>query len=107
MKYRTSPLPACLLGIAIFVGPVFTSEAEATPTPDDANPNNPALIDLPTALQLAGARSLDIQIARERLAEARANKESAVWQFFPWLAPGFSYRRHDNLIQDVSGNVID
>ena len=33
---------------------------------------NVLLIDLPTALQLAGARSLDLKIAREKLAEAKA-----------------------------------
>jgi len=64
-------------------------------------------IDLPTTLQLAGARSLDIQIAREKLAEAKANSESSVWQFFPSIAPGVGYRRHDNLIQNVEGKIID
>ena len=65
------------------------------------------LIDLPSALQLAGARSLDIQIAREKLTEARANHEGSVWQFFPAITPGVAYHRHDNLIQDVQGNVIE
>ena len=64
-------------------------------------------IDLPTALQLAGAQNLDIKIAREKLAEARANHESAVAQFFPWISPGITYRRHDNFIQDVAGNIIE
>ncbi len=64
-------------------------------------------IDLPTALQLAGAQNLDIKIAREKLAEARADHESAVAQFFPWISPGITYRRHDNLIQDVGGNIIE
>lgn len=64
-------------------------------------------IDLATALRLAGANNLDVRIARERLAEARANQESATWQFFPWLAPGFAYRAHDNAIQNVEGKIID
>jgi outer membrane protein TolC len=64
-------------------------------------------IDLPTTLQLAGAQNLDVQIARERLEEARANHESAREQFFPWLAPGATYRRHDNQIQNVEGEIID
>ena len=25
----------------------------------------------------------------------------------PWLAPGITYRRHDDLIQDVAGNLLD
>src|SRR5947208_869630 len=69
--------------------------------------NNISVIDLPTVLQLAGARSLDIQVAREKLAEAEANRESLFWQFFPSITPGVGYRRHDNLIQDVQGNIID
>lgn len=64
-------------------------------------------IDLATALRLAGAQNLDVQLAREKLAEARANHESATWQFFPWIAPGFAYRAHDNALQNVEGKVID
>jgi outer membrane protein TolC len=64
-------------------------------------------IDLPTALQLVGARSLDVQLARERLAEAKAFRESSTWQFFPSITPGVAYRRHDNLIQNVQGDIIE
>ncbi|MDB6124321.1 MAG: hypothetical protein JWQ71_3314, partial [Pedosphaera sp.] len=67
----------------------------------------PYTIDLPTVLRLANAQNLDIQIARERLAQAKASYQSAVMQFLPWLSPGVSYRRHDNFIQDVAGNIID
>ncbi len=67
---------------------------------------NTLAIDLPSALRLAGARNLDILIAKEKLAEAKANQEIALWRFFPSLVPGVGYRRHDDLIQDVSGNVI-
>jgi len=63
-------------------------------------------IDLPTALQLAGARNLDIQIAREKHKEALANFELALEQFFPWILAGATYRQHDNLLQDVQGNII-
>jgi len=64
-------------------------------------------IDLPTALRLANARNLDIQIARSRLAEARANRDSALEKFFPWLSPGAGYRRHEGRIQDVNGTIFD
>lgn len=63
-------------------------------------------IDLPTALRLAGARNLDIQIARERLNEAHANRQSAVEQFFPWVAPGVSYHRRDGVAQAVPSGII-
>src|SRR5207248_2318889 len=62
-------------------------------------------INLPTALRLAGARNIDIQLAREKLAEAYAAEESAMERFFPWLAPGVTYRRHDNLIQNTEGLI--
>src|SRR5437899_4865251 len=62
-------------------------------------------IDLPSALQLAGARNLDVQLARERFSEAYAEEESAIERFFPWAAPGVTYRRHDNLIQNTEGLI--
>src|SRR6266481_4835511 len=64
-------------------------------------------IDLPTALRLANARNLDIQIARSRVAEARANRDTALERFFPWLSPGAGYRRHDGRIQETDGIVFD
>lgn len=64
-------------------------------------------IDLPTVLRLAGAQNLEVRIAREKLAEAKANHGSAVANFFPWVAPGVTYRRHDNNIQDVGGSVVE
>src|SRR5262245_43340102 len=75
--------------------------------PQSQRTNETLLIDLPTALRLAGARSLDIQIARERLAEAKANHESAVEQLFPWISPGATLRRHENRIQAVDGTILD
>lgn len=72
------------------------------------NYNNGAyLIDLPTALKLAGAQNLDVQLARERLREAQAQHDAALYNFFPWVAPGVAYRRHDGRIQDVGGTVFD
>ncbi len=70
-------------------------------------PDPPQPIDLATALRLAGAQSLDIQLAREKLAEARAHQTSARAQFFPWLAPGVGYRRHDGNTQAVTGEILD
>jgi outer membrane protein TolC len=73
-----------------------------------AQETNPApqMIDLPAALRLAGAQNLDIQLARERLNEAKANKRSAVEQFFPWIAPGISYHRRDGMAQGVPSGII-
>ena len=75
--------------------------AHAQPTNGPAEP-----IDLPTALRLAGARNLDVQIARERLREAEANRTSALEQFFPWIAPGIGYHRRDGMAQAVPSGII-
>ena len=69
--------------------------------------NVPQAIDLATALRLAGARNLDVQIAREQAKEARAQYDQARMQFFPWIAPGVGYRRHEGNIQETSGNILD
>ncbi|MBI2924358.1 MAG: TolC family protein [Verrucomicrobia bacterium] len=68
---------------------------------------SPYSIDLPTALRLAGAQNLDVALARERLAEARAQHESTRLQFFPWLSPGIIYRRHDGNTQSTEGDIVD
>lgn len=63
-------------------------------------------IDLPTTLRLAGAQNLDVQIARTKLAEARANHEGALERLFPWIAPGIGYHRRDGMVQAIpSGKV--
>ena len=64
-------------------------------------------IDLPSVLRLADAQNLDVQIARERLKEARANRDSATEQFLPWLSPGAAWRRHEGRIQAVDGTMLD
>lgn len=93
----TMRLPALLLSAAL----LGVSSLCAAPDGDRL------VIDLPAVLQLAGARSLDVQIAREKLAEAKAVHESTVWQFFPAIVPGVGYRRHDGLVQDVAGKIVD
>jgi len=87
----------------------LTPDSFAQPVAAAANQGatNVCPIDLPTALQLAGAQNLDVRIARERLAEAKANHAGAVAQFFPWLSPGAAYRRHENRIQAVDGSIFD
>lgn len=93
-KASVCRLATCL---ALFSAVAFAAESQ------DAGQS----IDLPTALRLAGAQNLDVAIARERLAEARAAQERAREQFFPWLSPGATYRRHDGKIQRVEGVIID
>src|SRR5438067_2345901 len=71
--------------MALLVSPCFAADCIILPAPtnasDNLDTNNIHLIDLPTVLRLAGAQNLDVQIAVQKLAEARANRESALWQF--------------------------
>src|SRR4051812_43252189 len=71
------------------------------------NTNGVFTIDLPTTLRLANARNLDVQIARERLRGAQADRDVALSQFFPWISVGAAYRRHDGRIQAVDGTMFD
>lgn len=64
-------------------------------------------IDLPTALRLAHAENLDVQIAQQRLDEAKANRDAALLQFFPWISPGVGARRHEGRTQAVDGTLLD
>ena len=101
MKFTIYDLRFASIAAAAALSWALAPAARAEET-NDVHP-----IDLATALQLAGAQNLDIQLAREKLAEARANNEGATWQLFPWLAPGFAWRAHDNAIQAVEGRIID
>jgi outer membrane protein TolC len=93
--------------LVLCLGATFAGSAEEPLSKPAVGATNINSIDLATALRLAGAQNLDVQIARERLAEAKANHSIAVSQFFPWLSPGVGYRRHEDRLQDVVGNVFD
>ena len=107
-------LAACATGLV--VARTMAEPPQAAPEPnhvsatsfDGVTLTNGALypIDLPTTLRLAGARNLDVQIAREQLNEAVANRQSALEQFFPWVAPGVNYHRRDGVAQAVPSGVI-
>jgi outer membrane protein TolC len=97
--------PLCAFGVLMHL--VLPLQAQPSASSTNVNTNHVYPIDLPTALRLANGQNLDIQIARERLKEAKANHESAIELFLPWISPGAAYRRHENRIQDVAGNIID
>src|SRR5438876_12334848 len=112
MNFRVLKLPvfslrvAPLHALALLIHFPAASQAQVSVSRIVAT-NHVYSIDLPTALRLANAQNLDIQIARERLKEAKANHQSAVEQFFPWISPGAAYRRHEGRIQAVDGAVFD
>ena len=99
MRFLICDLRFTIYAACALVMPIASATAQTTHAPQP--------IDLPTALRLAGAQNLDVKIAQERLAEAKANHQSAVAQFFPWLSPGITHRQHNDRIQDVAGNLID
>ncbi len=104
-RFAGATTPPFLAAALLCLTPGSFAQPGASATNNTAT--NVYAIDLPTALRLADAQNLDIRIARERLKEAKAIHESAVELFFPWISPGAVYRRHENRIQDVVGNIID
>jgi outer membrane protein TolC len=70
-------------------------------------PPCPLPINLPTALQLAHARNLDVQVAAERIAIAAAQLDRARSRWLPTLYLGGDYARQDGRIQDIVGNVFN
>jgi len=99
------------LGMSLIVGllapALATAQTTATDSALTANAQQPYPIDLPTALRLAQAQNLDVQIARERLNEAKANHASAVAKFLPWISAGYAFRRHEGRTQAVDGSLLD
>jgi outer membrane protein TolC len=92
--------------VGVVAGLTFAPCATPAGVVDDGAERDPYTVDLPTVLRLAGARNLDVEIAREKVAEAEAEHEGAVLQFFPWLTVGASYTRHDGRIQDTEGDIL-
>lgn len=64
-------------------------------------------INLSAVMRLAGADSLDIKLAEQRLAEAQAAHQEALLQFFPYVTPGVLFRRHEGNTQTVDGQIIE
>lgn len=79
---------------------VIAAQANAQAAPQDYP------IDLPTALRLANAQNLDVQIARESVRQAEAQRSSAVEQFLPWISPGIGYHRRDGVAQASPSGII-
>jgi outer membrane protein TolC len=67
----------------------------------------PLPINLPTALQLAQVRGLDIAAASARLRVALADLQQSQALWLPSVSFGMDYSRHDGRIQDALGNVFD
>ena len=62
-------------------------------------------IDLTAALRFAGARNIDIAVARERVNEAVAELDLAWTYWLPSIFYGPNWIRHDGQAQDIDGEV--
>ena len=72
---------------------------------EDATASFP--VDLPTALRLAGAQNWNIELAAERVREARAAVDAAEAMWMPSLIGGMGYTQHSGQLQATSGSVTD
>jgi outer membrane protein TolC len=64
-------------------------------------------IDLATAMRLAGAKPVDLELARNQVRQAEAKYAETRNKFFPWFTVGAGYRRLDGNTQDTPGNISD
>jgi outer membrane protein TolC len=64
-------------------------------------------INLPTVLRLAGAETIQVKRAEEKLAEAQAEEQQRVLAFLPTLTVGAGYRNHQGALQDVVGTMLE
>src|SRR5262245_55029045 len=92
--------------ILVLWGLGFLLVAAGTLCAQPADDANRMQINLPTALQLARARPIDIALAQARLHAAQAQQQRARALWMPTIYAGLDYARHDGQIQDVVGNVF-
>lgn len=83
------------LALLVLTAAAFPGLAESQP------------ITLQAVLRLAGSQDRALDIAAERVREARSALAQDRQGLFPWISPGIGYRRHDGNLQDVVGNVFD
>ncbi len=104
LSTRVRVLTLCLLLSAV-LSAADAQEQTQPITTDGAGSTFP--IDLATALRLAGARNLDVQLAQSAVQDAHASYYSAVERFLPTFVPAASYLHHSGRDQDVNGPLID
>src|SRR5262249_43640720 len=98
-----------LLSLALALLPLAASAQPAPEPPvEEVGPPPEACdraypITLQSALELSGARALDVQLAGARVHEALAELQRAEVLWLPTVSLGIDYFRHDGQIQDVAG----
>jgi outer membrane protein TolC len=88
-----------------FTPPTISDPLPNSPTPDPDD--KPLPINLSTALQLAGARPLDVQIAAKQVEAAASRYAQARLLWVPNLSVGGDYLAHSGPQQVFAGDVIN
>jgi outer membrane protein TolC len=97
--------------------PALPDAAQPVPSPSAGSPANgegfPLIagqevqpIDLASALRLAGARDVDIAVARQQVLRALGALDQARGLWLPSLFTGPTYYRLDGHVQEINGKVI-
>jgi len=101
-------LPILLRGLgALAITAIVVGGASAQQTRPIPSPSTAVTIDLPTVLDRAGANSIDLALAREAVAQAKASDLQATMKLFPYLTLGGQYYDHGGGVANVNGVVID
>lgn len=98
------PIISAQLGAPIAVSDDPPPVKTKLPVPEGFDKALP--INLPTAMQLAGARPLDVALASQRIQVALAGLDRAKVLWLPTIYMGADYYRHDGQLQDVVGQVF-
>jgi len=64
-------------------------------------------IDLPTALRLANADNVQVNLAREQIQQAYAEYNAAGVLWLPSLRGGMHWNKHEGPLQATEGNIVD
>jgi outer membrane protein TolC len=98
---------AVVVGWACLIGGAASADPPGNWPPPAVRPDErPLPINLPSALQLANARGLDIQFAATRVQAAYAALDRAKLLWLPNIVVGGDWFRHDGQIQDVVGTIF-
>jgi outer membrane protein TolC len=90
---------------ALAQAPPAPSPQPPSPAPTAAAPAERQMIDLPSALKLAGMHDIDLALIREAENQAKAANDAATLRFFPWLNAGGGYIKDTGGAQAFGGKV--
>ena len=76
------------------------------PTPPSILAPEVRPIDLATALRLGNVQNPEINVARQRILEAAAQRQLAAAYFLPSINPGMNYDAHSGNLQQSNGNIL-